>query len=69
MQLSGGLKREWLTLVNKELFNPETGLFEITKNGTNIQLSPMSKIVFSHLKYLELAGMMLAKVVIFIIIS
>lgn len=49
-------------MINRELFDPNTGLFQLCENKVNIQPSPIAKIIPSHLKYMELAGMMLAKV-------
>ena len=58
----GGPKREFLTLINQELFDPRKGIFQTSANSNNVQISPFSRNVPSHLRYLELAGMMLAKV-------
>jgi len=60
----GGLTREWINLLGKELFGPNTGLFRLAENNVSIQPSPLAKLVHSHLKLLEFAGLMLGKVYI-----
>jgi len=58
----GGLSREWFTLISKEIFDPKFGLFRYSTNGMSIQPSPSSRLIPSHLKYMEFAGMLIAKV-------
>lgn len=59
---AGGLTREWMTIINAELFDPERGLFKLSPNTITLQPNLISQILPSHLVYLELAGIMLAKV-------
>jgi len=59
----GGLTREWLTLLGKELFDPNSGLFRLAENKISIQPSPLAKLVPSHSKYLEFAGLMIGKAI------
>jgi len=60
---AGGLRREWMTLVMKELCNPDFGLFSFSENQTNIQPSSTAKLIPYYQTYLEFAGIMLAKVI------
>ena len=32
---AGGVKREWFTLLAKEMFNPNLGLFKLSANGVD----------------------------------
>jgi hypothetical protein len=58
----GGLRAELLCKVAKELFSPGNGLFKLTPNENNLEINPMSFIVPNHLKLLQFAGLVLAKV-------
>jgi len=60
---AGGLRREWMSLVLKELFDPSFGLFSFSENKTGVQPSQTAPIIPHYKTYLELAGIMLAKVV------
>jgi len=59
----GGLTREYLTIIIKELFDPRSGLFCFSENNVNIQPSSLSAIIPHHLVYFELAGLLLAKTI------
>ena len=59
----GGLKREWITILSRELFDPRNGLFRISPNLNSVQPSPLSEIVPNHLQYLEFAGIILGKAI------
>lgn len=58
----GGLSREFYSLIAKELFDPNIGLFRLSDNKLSIQPSLISGIVPHHLIFFEFAGIMLAKV-------
>ena len=60
--LSGGLRREFYSLIAKELFDPQFGLFRLSENKLSIQPNPLASIVPNYLLYFEFAGLMLAKV-------
>jgi len=59
---TGGLTREYLTIITKEIFDPQTGLFCYSEKKIHIQPSSLSSIIPHHLIYFELAGLLLAKV-------
>ena len=48
---AGWAKREWLTLLSKEMFNPNYLLFTLAKNGTTLSInSDSGKYNEEHLK-------------------
>ncbi|KAL3086117.1 hypothetical protein niasHS_009687 [Heterodera schachtii] len=56
----GGPSRELFFLLSRELFHPRHGLFEFSgPNAHTVQISPMSKFVDHHLKWMELCGRVL----------
>lgn len=57
----GGIRREWITLVVKELLNPNLGLFELSANGLAFQPSPMSYLVPNHLFHFYKFGILVGK--------
>ena len=60
----GGVKREWLTLLTKEMFNPNYMLFTLAKNGTTYTInSDSGKYNDDHLKYFEFIGKIMAKAI------
>lgn len=59
----GGLRREWYSIMTRELFSTKSGLFRLTGNKICIEPSPTSYLVLDHLKYFELAGIILAKLI------
>ena len=60
----GGVKREWLTLLSKEMFNPNYMLFSLAKNGTTYTInSDSGKYNSDHLKYFEFIGKIIAKAI------
>ena len=58
----GGLRREYFSLIAKELFDPQFGLFRLSENKRGIQPNPLASIIPNYLLYFEFAGIMLAKV-------
>jgi len=60
---AGGLKREFYSIIVRELFDPRNGLFQVAENGINLQPSPEARVLSNHLRYLELAGFILAKAI------
>ena len=59
----GGLRREFFSLIAKEFFDPQIGLFRLSENKRGIQPSPLASIIPNYLLYFEFAGIMLAKVI------
>uniref|UniRef100_A0A914GXI2 HECT-type E3 ubiquitin transferase n=1 Tax=Globodera rostochiensis TaxID=31243 RepID=A0A914GXI2_GLORO len=56
----GGPSRELFFLLSRELFHPRHGLFEFSgPNAHTVQISPMSKFIDNHLKWMELCGRVL----------
>ena len=61
---AGGVKREWLTILSKEMFNPNYMLFTLAKNGTTHSInSDSGKYNPDHLKHFEFIGKIMAKVI------
>ena len=61
---AGGVKREWLTLLSKEMFNPNYLLFTLAKNGTTLSInSDSGKYNEEHLKQFEFIGKVMAKTI------
>ncbi len=52
----GGLKKEWMTLVTKELFDPRYELFKLSSNQRTIHPDPLSIIQPLCMSYFRLAG-------------
>ena len=61
---AGGLKREWLSLLSREIFNPDMGLFQLSANGVSYQPSSLSYIIPDHLTHFRFVGRMIAKCLI-----
>jgi len=53
---AGGLKKEWLTLLTKEIFDPIKGLFQLSPNSRTIHPHPLSIIQPDALTYFNIAG-------------
>lgn len=47
----GGVTREWITLLIKNLINPDFGLFSLSANGLTVQPNKNSFIIPNHLMY------------------
>ena len=61
---AGGVKREWLTILSKEMFNPNYLLFTLAKNGTTYTInSDSGKYNYEHLKQFEFIGKIMAKAI------
>ena len=61
---AGGVKREWLTILSKEMFNPNYLLFTLAKNGTTYTINADSgKYNYEHLKQFEFIGKIMAKAI------
>ena len=61
---AGGIKREWLTLLSKEMFNPNYMLFTLAKNGTTYTInSDSGKYNPDHLRQFEFIGKIMAKAI------
>ena len=61
---AGGVKREWLSLLSKEMFNPNYMLFTLAKNGTTYTINCDSgKFNNDHLKQFEFIGKIMAKAI------
>jgi len=60
----GGLTREWLGLLQKSIFSPDFGIFELQENGRCIQPSVVAKIDPEGLLYLRIAGRIVAKAIL-----
>ncbi|CAI5733222.1 unnamed protein product [Peronospora destructor] len=60
----GGLHREWLTLVNEKLMDPEVGLFSCTKcSDQTFFINPQSETTLGadHLQYFYAAGRLVGR--------
>ena len=61
---AGGVKREWLSLLSKEMFNPNYMLFCLAKNGTTYTInSDSGKYNPDHLRQFEFIGKIMAKAI------
>mmetsp|Transcript_39276 Transcript_39276/g.34966 ORF Transcript_39276/g.34966 Transcript_39276/m.34966 type:complete len:319 (-) Transcript_39276:3002-3958(-) len=52
----GGLKKEWLNLLSKDLFGPRSGLFKLSPNGRTLHPNPFAFIQPSANSIYRLAG-------------
>ena len=57
----GGLKREWLSLINKEVFNPSFGLFSLSANKSACQPNPWSIAIPDFEMHYRFLGRLIAK--------
>ncbi|ESO02744.1 hypothetical protein HELRODRAFT_112481 [Helobdella robusta] len=55
----GGIAREWLSLLSKEMFNPAFGLFQYTRDN-QLYINPDSHVNSSHLYYFKFVGRIMA---------
>jgi len=60
----GGLTREWLSLLIKEVFNPEMGLFKASENKISYQPNPLSYLIPDHLLHFRMLGRLIGKALI-----
>ena len=52
-----------MSLLVKELINPNFGLFETNSNGTTLKPNPNSKFIPDHLTYFKLVGRLIGKII------
>lgn len=60
----GGLKNEWLTILSKEVFHPDYGLFRLSPNQKSIQPCPTAFLVPDYLTHFRMLGRLVAKAII-----
>lgn len=60
----GGLKKEWLALLIRELFDPKNGLFKLSHNLRCLYPNPQSSIVPKYLTLFKTAGMIIGLVIL-----
>ena len=60
----GGITREWLSLLNKELFDPNFGLFKLSANRVSYQPNPLSYVIPDHLTHFREVGRLIGKVIL-----
>ena len=58
----GGIKREWISLLIKLLFNPKFGLFKVSSNKRSIQPDFLSIIIPKFENLFRFAGQILGYV-------
>lgn len=58
---AGGLTREWLLCLSREIFNPNYGLFEPSSSGNTYQPNPKSYVNPDHLQYFKFIGRFVGK--------
>lgn len=61
----GGLKKEWMTLLSKEIFDPRRGLFKLSPNMRTIHPNPLSIVQSGQSDCFKLAGTVAALVYLF----
>eukprot|EP01036_Dinobryon_divergens_P029334 gene29334-38412_t len=60
---SGGLTREWYSLLTRSLFAPSYMLFTLTSDGVTYQPHPQSKVNPEHVEYFRFTGRLIAKAI------
>ena len=60
----GGITREWLSLLNKEVFDPNFGLFKLSANMVSYQPNPLSCVIPDHLTHFRELGRLVGKVIL-----
>ena len=61
---AGGVKREWLTILSKDIFDPSYMLFTLAKNGTTYTInSDSGRFNPEHLQHFEFIGKIMAKAI------
>jgi len=58
------LTREWLSLLVKEVFDPENGLFKACENKISYQPNPLSLVIPDHLTHFRILGRLIGKAII-----
>ena len=59
---SGGLRREWFTMLIKSLTDPLKGLFQLTPSQKAITINVLSISIPDYIQYFRLIGIILGKV-------
>ncbi|KRX10426.1 WD40-repeat-containing domain [Pseudocohnilembus persalinus] len=57
----GGLRNEWLAMLNNEVFNPNYGLFAMTSNKASIYPSPYAYLIPDYLTHFRMLGRLVGK--------
>lgn len=57
----GGITREWMNLILKDVMDTRKGLFQATKNGVSHVISQSSFVVPNHLTHFRYVGRLIAK--------
>lgn len=57
----GGLRNEWLSILSREVFHPNFGLFVLATNGVSVQPSPLAFLVPDCLTHFRFLGRLLGK--------
>ena len=60
----GGITREWLSLLNKEVFDPNFGLFKLSANQVSYQPNPLSFVIPDHLTHFRELGRLTGKILL-----
>lgn len=60
---AGGLRRDYFSWITRDIFDPARGLFRLSPNGMNIMPNPSGRMIHNHLRYIELAGIILGKTI------
>jgi E3 ubiquitin-protein ligase HUWE1 len=62
---AGGLTREWYTLVARDIFRPDYGMWTLSEDGVTYQPNPLSKLLIGedHLDWFKFVGRVLGKAV------
>jgi len=60
---SGGLYREWYSILTRSIFSPNYMLFSLASDGVTYQLNSQSGVNPEHLKYFRFIGRLIAKAI------
>jgi E3 ubiquitin-protein ligase HUWE1 len=62
---AGGLSREWYTIVAREMFRPDYGMWRLSEDGVTYQPNPLSAFLKGgdHLEWFKFVGRVLGKAV------
>jgi len=62
---AGGLSREWYTIVAREMFRPDYGMWKLSEDGVTYQPNPLSAVLKGkdHLSWFKFVGRVLGKAV------
>lgn len=62
LSIIGGVFREWIEKLSREIIDPQYGLFVETQTPGIYQPNPNSQIQENHLDYFEFIGKIISKV-------